>query len=96
MAHARFRWQVVCAGAGLGGRPARRHGGWVDPRAVADDPTELIATLALLVSVTSVTSALMHGELSHRDRAVLDPLTGPPQPLGARGPRARRSTSRRG
>ena len=30
----------------------------------------------LLVAVTAITSALMHGELEHRDRAVLDPLTG--------------------
>jgi diguanylate cyclase (GGDEF)-like protein len=76
MAATRFRWQVVCAGAGLTAIALLTATLAVDPRAVADDPTELLATLALLVSVTSVTSALMHGELIHRDRAVLDPLTG--------------------
>ena len=76
MAATRFRWQVVCAGAGLTAVALLAATLAVDPAAVADDPTELLATLALLVSVTSVTSALMHGELIHRDRAVLDPLTG--------------------
>jgi diguanylate cyclase (GGDEF)-like protein len=76
MAATRFRWQVVCAGAGLTAVALLAATLAADPAAVADDPTELLATLALLVSVTSVTSALMHGELIHRDRAVLDPLTG--------------------
>ena len=40
------------------------------------DPQRLIANIALLVCVVTITSALMHGELTQRDRAVLDPLTG--------------------
>ena len=44
--------------------------------AVADDPSPLIATMALLGCVTAVTSALVSGEIFHRGRAVLDPLTG--------------------
>jgi diguanylate cyclase (GGDEF)-like protein len=48
----------------------------VDAAAVVDDPTPLIGTLALLACVTAITSALMSGEIIHRDRAVLDPLTG--------------------
>jgi diguanylate cyclase (GGDEF)-like protein len=48
----------------------------VDTQAVVQDPTRLISAVALLIAVTAITSALMEGELEHRDRAVLDPLTG--------------------
>ena len=48
----------------------------VDAQAVVDDPTRLIAALTLLIGITAITTALMQGELEHRDRAVLDPLTG--------------------
>ena len=41
-----------------------------------DDPTRLISNLTLLIAITAVMTALMEGELEHRDRAVLDPLTG--------------------
>ena len=72
----RFRWQVVAVGAAdHGGRDAAGH----DPggsRPCARRPQRLIANIALLVCVVTITSALMHGELTHRDRAVLDPLTG--------------------
>jgi diguanylate cyclase (GGDEF)-like protein len=72
----RFRWQVVVAGAVLTGVVMVAASLIAAPEAVADDPSRLIATFALLVSVTAITSALMHGELIQRDRAVLDPLTG--------------------
>ena len=36
----------------------------------------LIAALTLLVSVAAACSALIRGEMKHRDAAVLDPLTG--------------------
>jgi diguanylate cyclase (GGDEF)-like protein len=48
----------------------------VDAQALVDDPTGLIAALTLLVGITAITSALTEGELEHRDRAVLDSLTG--------------------
>jgi diguanylate cyclase (GGDEF)-like protein len=48
----------------------------VDPSGVANDPTRLISSLTLLIAITAIMSALMEGELEHRDRAVLDPLTG--------------------
>jgi diguanylate cyclase (GGDEF)-like protein len=48
----------------------------VDPQGVAEDPTRLISAIAFLIAVTAITSALTEGELEHRDRAVLDPLTG--------------------
>ncbi len=46
------------------------------PARLADDPLPLIAALVMLTNVVAVCTALMHGELEHRDRAVLDPLTG--------------------
>jgi diguanylate cyclase (GGDEF)-like protein len=48
----------------------------VDLQAVVSDPTRLISTLTFLIAITAIMSALMEGELEHRDRAVLDPLTG--------------------
>jgi diguanylate cyclase (GGDEF)-like protein len=48
----------------------------VDPAGFLDDPVLVIVTLALLVNVSLMTSSLMGAELVHRDRAVLDPLTG--------------------
>ena len=76
MAATRFRWQVVCVGAGITALVLVAVTVPVDPQSAMDDPSALIATLALLVAVSAVTSALMHGELIQRDRAVLDPLTG--------------------
>jgi diguanylate cyclase (GGDEF)-like protein len=48
----------------------------VDAQGIVDDPTRLISALTLLIAVPAVMTALMEGELEHRDRAVLDPLTG--------------------
>ncbi len=76
MAAARFRWQVVAAGAGITAGVILLSTVGVDPRGALEDPAPLVVTLALLVCVTSVTSVLLHGELLQRDRAVLDPLTG--------------------
>lgn len=76
MAAARFRWQVVVAGAGITALVILLSTVPVDPQAAIDDPAPLAVSLALLVAVTSITSVLLHGELLHRDRAVLDPLTG--------------------
>jgi diguanylate cyclase (GGDEF)-like protein len=73
---ARFRPQVVIVGAGL--TAAVMFGVCVaaDLQAVVDDPTRLISALTLLIAITAIMSALTEGELEHRDRAVLDPLTG--------------------
>ena len=48
----------------------------VDPQAVIDDPPLVIAPGALMVVVTMFSVALMRSEVEHRNRAVLDPLTG--------------------
>jgi diguanylate cyclase (GGDEF)-like protein len=73
---ARFRPTVVIAFAGITAAVMFGVSVGVDPQGVADDPTRLIATLTLLIAVTAMMTTLMEGELEHRDRAVLDPLTG--------------------
>ena len=76
MAAARFRWQVVVLGAAITAVVVLLSTVAVDPEGALDDPAPVVVTLALLVCVTSITSVLLHGELLHRNRAVLDPLTG--------------------
>jgi diguanylate cyclase (GGDEF)-like protein len=76
IASTRFRWQVVVVGAVITGFAMLAATVPVDPGHVVESPERLIANIALLVCVVSITSALMRGEMTHRDRAVLDPLTG--------------------
>jgi diguanylate cyclase (GGDEF)-like protein len=48
----------------------------VDAVRAADYPVPMIAALVMVANIVGVCTALMQGELEHRDRAVLDPLTG--------------------
>jgi diguanylate cyclase (GGDEF)-like protein len=73
---ARFRPQVVIVGAGITAAVMFGVSVGVDAQAVVDDPTRLISALTLLIAITAIMSALTEGELEHRDRAVLDSLTG--------------------
>jgi diguanylate cyclase (GGDEF)-like protein len=73
---ARFRPQVVVVGAGITAAAMAGVCVGVGAQAVVDDPTHLISALTLLIAITAVMTAIMEGELEHRDRAVLDPLTG--------------------
>jgi diguanylate cyclase (GGDEF)-like protein len=73
---ARFRPQVVIVGAAITAAALAGVCLGADPQGVVDDPTRLISTLTLLIAITAVMTALMESELEHRDRAVLDPLTG--------------------
>ena len=77
MATLRFRLAVSVALAGVGGGadPGRGLRGR-SRAAVADDPVPMIAALVMVANIVGVCTALMRGELEHRDRAVLDPLTG--------------------
>jgi diguanylate cyclase (GGDEF)-like protein len=75
-AAARFRPQVVAVGAALTAAAMCGVSFGVGPQAVLDDPRRLISALTLLVGITAITNMLTQGELEHRDRAVLDPLTG--------------------
>jgi diguanylate cyclase (GGDEF)-like protein len=76
MAATRFRRAVVVAFAAFTAIVILAITVPVDPGGFVDDPRLVISTLALLVIVTVVTSALTEAELKHRDNAVLDPLTG--------------------
>jgi diguanylate cyclase (GGDEF)-like protein len=75
-AAARFRPQVVAVGAALTAVVMCGVSFGVDAQAVLDDPRRLISALTLLVGIAAITNMLTEGELEHRDRAVLDPLTG--------------------
>ena len=48
----------------------------VDGVAALDHPVYMISALVMVANIVGVSTALMQGELEHRDRAVLDPLTG--------------------
>jgi diguanylate cyclase (GGDEF)-like protein len=76
MATLRFRLSVSLALAGLAAALIVGVGYAVDPARAADDPVPMIAALVMVANVMGVCTALMRGELEHRDRAVLDPLTG--------------------
>jgi diguanylate cyclase (GGDEF)-like protein len=72
----RFRRQVVVcfmASAGLITLAATVP---IDPGGFANGPAYVIATAALIISVTTVGMQLMSSELKHREESVLDPLTG--------------------
>jgi len=75
-AAARFRPQVVAIGAAITAAVMCGVSFGVDAQAVIDDPRRLISALTLLVGIAAITNMLTEGELEHRDRAVLDPLTG--------------------
>jgi diguanylate cyclase (GGDEF)-like protein len=76
MVAARFRPQVVMAALGLTVAIVLVSTIGVDPAWTIDEPSPVIATLALLVGVVSIVWALQAAELHHRDEAILDPLTG--------------------
>jgi diguanylate cyclase (GGDEF)-like protein len=76
MAATRFRAPVVWSYAGLTAMVAIAVTAGSDPSGVAGDPVPLMVTLSLLGGIAVITSALTSAELTHRDAAVLDPLTG--------------------
>lgn len=76
MATLRFRLAVSVALAGVSALLILGIGFAVDPAAAVDNPVPMIAALVMVANIVGVSSALMWGELEHRHRAVLDPLTG--------------------
>jgi diguanylate cyclase (GGDEF)-like protein len=76
MSTLRFRFQVAVALSGLAALTIAAVGFGVDYQAALDDPVPMIAALVMVANIVGVCSALMFGELEHRERAVLDPLTG--------------------
>jgi diguanylate cyclase (GGDEF)-like protein len=47
-----------------------------DPHAVAENPPVVIAPIAVIVAASMLSAALKQSDIEHRDKAVLDPLTG--------------------
>jgi diguanylate cyclase (GGDEF)-like protein len=76
MAALRFRWTVTMALCGLAALLILAVGLAPDPAQAWEDPAPIDAALVMLAAIVAVTTALMRGELEHRDRAVIDPLTG--------------------
>ena len=76
MATLRFRLAVSYALSALAAVLIVLVGFAVDPQAAVDNPVPMIAALVMIANIVGVCTALMQGELEHRDRAVLDPLTG--------------------
>jgi diguanylate cyclase (GGDEF)-like protein len=75
MATLRFRLAVSVALSGLAALIIVGVGFGVDASAALDDPVPMISALVMVANIVGVSAALMWGELEHRDRAVLDPLT---------------------
>jgi diguanylate cyclase (GGDEF)-like protein len=76
MATLRFRLRVSIALAGVAAIAIVAVGLGVDASRALDYPVPMIAALVMVANIVGVCTALMWGELEHRDRAVLDPLTG--------------------
>jgi diguanylate cyclase (GGDEF)-like protein len=72
---ARFRLRGVLAGFAVTIVALLAVGLGVNYDAVADNPTSLIFSFALIVAVTSLSVALMRSDVDHRSEAVIDPLT---------------------
>jgi diguanylate cyclase (GGDEF)-like protein len=76
MATLRFRLAVSVGLAGVAALLILGIGFAVDPTRAVDTPVTMIAALVMVANIVGVSVALMQGEMEHRDRAVLDPLTG--------------------
>jgi diguanylate cyclase (GGDEF)-like protein len=76
MATIRFRFEVSLALSGMAAITIAAVGFGTDARLALDNPVAMIAALVMVANIVGVCIALMWGELEHRDRAVLDPLTG--------------------
>jgi diguanylate cyclase (GGDEF)-like protein len=76
MATLRFRLAVSLALSGLAAVAIVAVGYGTDPAGALDDPVGMIAALVVVANIVGVCIALMGGELEHRSKAVLDPLTG--------------------
>jgi diguanylate cyclase (GGDEF)-like protein len=76
MATLRFRLAVCVGLAAVSALLILGVGFGVDAGRALDYPVPMIAALVMVANIAGVCTALMWGELEHRDRAVLDPLTG--------------------
>ena len=47
-----------------------------DAQAVLDNPPVLVAPILVAITVAMLSTALMHSDVEHRNRSVIDQLTG--------------------
>ena len=73
---ARFSGRGIAVGVALSIVLLLAVGFGVDARAVIDEPTLVIAPIALMIAVALFQTVLMRSDVKHRAEAVVDPLTG--------------------
>jgi diguanylate cyclase (GGDEF)-like protein len=73
---ARFSHRGIVVGSALSIVLVLAVGFGVDAGAVIDNPTLVIAPVALMISVAMFQTVLMRSDVKHRAEAVIDPLTG--------------------
>jgi diguanylate cyclase (GGDEF)-like protein len=73
---ARFSQRGIVVGSTLSILLVLAVGFGVDAQAVVDNPTLVVAPVALMVSVAMFQTVLMRSDVKHRAEAVIDPLTG--------------------
>ena len=73
---ARFSERGILVGSALSIVLVLAVGFGVDAGAVIDNPTLVIAPVALMISVAMFQTVLMRSDVKHRAEAVIDPLTG--------------------
>jgi diguanylate cyclase (GGDEF)-like protein len=73
---ARFSLRGVIAGVGLALGLVIAVALITDAQAVIDNPPNVIAPMALVLTVAVLSTALMRSDLQHRSESVIDPLTG--------------------
>jgi diguanylate cyclase (GGDEF)-like protein len=73
---ARFSGRGIAVGVAVSILLLLAVGFGVDARAVIDNPTLVVAPIALMITVAMFQTVLMRSDLKHRAEAVIDPLTG--------------------
>jgi diguanylate cyclase (GGDEF)-like protein len=73
---ARFSGRGIAVGVALSVLLLLAVGFGVDAQAVIDNPTLVVAPIALMIAVAMFQTVLMRSDLKHRAEAVIDPLTG--------------------
>jgi diguanylate cyclase (GGDEF)-like protein len=73
---ARFSGRGIAVGVALSILLLLAVGFGVDAQAVIDNPTLVVAPIALMIAVAMFQTVLMRSDLKHRAEAVIDPLTG--------------------
>jgi diguanylate cyclase (GGDEF)-like protein len=73
---ARFSQRGIYVGSALSVVLVLAVGFGVDAGAVVDNPTLVVAPVALMISVAMFQTVLMRSDVKHRAEAIIDPLTG--------------------